>query len=559
MKKYLPLLLIFLIGVLLRFVSLGNVPVGFHRDEAFLGYNAYSILKTGRDISGNFLPLNLKSFFYSPAGYSYFSIPFIWAFGLSAFSVRFASALFGSFTIILVYWLVVDLFNLFIKEERLKKKSKITALMSAGMLAISPWHINLSRTATENTLVTFFIVLGVLLFLRYLKHNDLLLLFFSFISLFITLFIYQAPRAFMPIFIPFLAIIFWNKLKRLHKIFIIAFYLILIIIPVFLVLTSTDLSTRIRSLSIFEFPQTKIMVNDWILTDGVTKNPYVFTRMFHNKVSGYFLTFSENLASHFSYGFLFSDKGFPDRYRIPSVGLLYPFEIILIFIALVRLFNSRLKTGILLIGWILIAFSGAALTFDDIPNLQRTLIAVPAFSILSGFGLFELFEIIKSTKGFKIVVAFVSLIILYSVGFYLIQYYSYGKNYRPWYRQDGYKELVAEVNSNIMNYKEAVITTREGAPTIFFLFFSKYDPQTFQNETKNINTFASDHINFGSYVFSSEECPVRIDNITKQLTGQPGTLYVNSALCGEIPKGTHLIDELYRVDESRVFQILTLD
>ena len=56
------LVIIFIIGILLRFYRLGDVPFGFHRDEAFLGYNAYSILQTGADMSGNFLPLHLKSF-----------------------------------------------------------------------------------------------------------------------------------------------------------------------------------------------------------------------------------------------------------------------------------------------------------------------------------------------------------------------------------------------------------------------------------------------------------------------------------------------------------------
>ena len=78
MKKiYIFLSLIFLLGAFLRFFAIGEVPVSLHRDEAFLGYNAYSILVTGRDISGHPLPIHLESFFFSPAGYSYFSIPFI--------------------------------------------------------------------------------------------------------------------------------------------------------------------------------------------------------------------------------------------------------------------------------------------------------------------------------------------------------------------------------------------------------------------------------------------------------------------------------------------------
>ena len=100
-----------LLGLVLRLAFLGQIPQGLHRDEAFLGYNAYSILKTGSDISGNFLPIHLESFYFSPNGYSYFSIPFILIFGLNSFSIRLASFLFGSLTIPLIYFLSVKLFE----------------------------------------------------------------------------------------------------------------------------------------------------------------------------------------------------------------------------------------------------------------------------------------------------------------------------------------------------------------------------------------------------------------------------------------------------------------
>jgi 4-amino-4-deoxy-L-arabinose transferase-like glycosyltransferase len=80
-KEKLLVILLFFIAIILRFYRLGSVPVGFHRDEAFLGYNAYSLLRTGRDMSGNFLPLHFESFIYSPGGYSYFTIPGIILFG----------------------------------------------------------------------------------------------------------------------------------------------------------------------------------------------------------------------------------------------------------------------------------------------------------------------------------------------------------------------------------------------------------------------------------------------------------------------------------------------
>ena len=222
--------MVFLLAGILRFYRLGEIPAGFYRDEAFLGYNAYSILQTGKDMSGNFLPIHLQSFLYSPAGYSYFSIPFIKIFGLNPFSVRFASAFFGTLTVLMTYFLVKKMF------DKLAFGNKLSVI-SAFLLAISPWHINLSRTATENTIVVFFIALGSWLYLLYLKNNKFLLLILSFLFFVLTLLIYQASRAFLPFFIPLIVILFWqNKLLFKRLVFIVSLFLLTIILPLFLIL-----------------------------------------------------------------------------------------------------------------------------------------------------------------------------------------------------------------------------------------------------------------------------------------------------------------------------------
>lgn len=553
-KELIFLFIILLLGFALRFYALGQVPISLHRDEAFLGFNGYSILKTGKDISGNFLPLHLESFLFSPAGYSYFSIPFIWLFSLNEFSIRFASAFFGFLTIIVVYLLTKLLFE--------KHKSKeIIVLFSTFIFSISPWHINLSRTATENTLATFFVSLGILFFILWLKNKRIRYVLASFISFSLTLVIYQAPRPFLPIFLPFMALVLGIRvIAKKEMIFLLGLFALSILLPVFFIIKSPELSYRIRTLNIFEHPQTKIMVTSWLTADGITNLPEVLTRPFHNKIVGYSFVFSENFFNHLSPGFLFFDKGLPDRYRVPSVGLLYLFEIILLPISVIYIVKKSLKIFLFILGWILISFVGSALTFDDIPNLQRTLNAAFPFSILSGLGLFLLYSFIsRQDRKFKPYYIFILLfVVISSFGFYIIQYYSFAKIYRPWYRQDGYKELVGKVNFYIEDYKKAVITNRETAPTIFFLLFNKYDPSLFQEETKNKNLSKSDYISFSKYNFTDEECPVRIDERTKRLRGERGVLYVNSGLCEDLAIGTNLLYTVKRIDGSSAFKILEI-
>src|SRR5450759_4476480 len=80
----------------LRLWQLGNVPPSPDWDEVALGYDAYSIIHTGRDEFANFLPVVLRSFDdYKPALYAYLTIPTILVFGLDVFAVRLPSAIFG--------------------------------------------------------------------------------------------------------------------------------------------------------------------------------------------------------------------------------------------------------------------------------------------------------------------------------------------------------------------------------------------------------------------------------------------------------------------------------
>src|SRR3989344_1369248 len=100
MKRFFFLAIIFLFALALRTVNLGDHPSGLTWDEAGLGYNAYSILKTGRDEFGTFLPIVFKSFGdYKPGIYVYLTVPSVAIFGLTEFAVRFPSALFGALAV----------------------------------------------------------------------------------------------------------------------------------------------------------------------------------------------------------------------------------------------------------------------------------------------------------------------------------------------------------------------------------------------------------------------------------------------------------------------------
>lgn len=149
-------------GVWLRFFELGRIPEGINVDEAVYGYDAFSISKTGTDIWGED-KISLKSFGdYKPAGFAHTLIPIINWRGLDTISTRLPSAIFGIATVGLTIWLGVILFG------------DISVALLIGMIfALSPWHFGISRLFYEPNIGLFFIVLGTIQGIFYLKKNKI--------------------------------------------------------------------------------------------------------------------------------------------------------------------------------------------------------------------------------------------------------------------------------------------------------------------------------------------------------------------------------------------------
>src|SRR5258708_12719733 len=103
---------IVLLGFFLRVIGLSNHPAGFTPDEASFGYDAYSILKTGKDQWGHMMPLVFKSFGDDKLPvYTYLAFPSVAIFGLNETAVRLPNAIFGTLAIIFLYFLVYQFFT----------------------------------------------------------------------------------------------------------------------------------------------------------------------------------------------------------------------------------------------------------------------------------------------------------------------------------------------------------------------------------------------------------------------------------------------------------------
>lgn len=255
MKSFLiknsPLLVILLISAFIRFYHLGQVPPGLFMDEASNGYNAYSILKTGKDEYGNFLPLTIKAFGdYNPALSTYLLIPSIAVFGLTNFAVRFPSAFFGTLTVLLTYFLAKELFGEDTVNYTFKfKKTKIRislAIIATLFMAIIPWHIQFSRYDHEANFLIFFSALGIWTLLK--SKKSLLYLLASAFSFGLAFNTYHSAKVWVPLLV--LSLAFWYK-KDLLKYGIKIFYPLLILfifsLPIILNFKSSLIRGAIKS------------------------------------------------------------------------------------------------------------------------------------------------------------------------------------------------------------------------------------------------------------------------------------------------------------------------
>ncbi len=128
-RDWLALVLITCLAAALRLYQLGVVPPGFQFDEAFNAIDARSVLAGNRPL---FLPANAGR----EVVYTYVQASLIRLFGLNVWTLRLASALFGTLAVPLAYVLL---------RVILRRDSRRIALFTSLTLAISLWHIHFSH------------------------------------------------------------------------------------------------------------------------------------------------------------------------------------------------------------------------------------------------------------------------------------------------------------------------------------------------------------------------------------------------------------------------------
>lgn len=534
MKQWL-LPAIFFLGLLLRTINLSSFPAGFTPDEASFGYDAYSIFKTGKDQWGHSFPLVLESLGdFKPPLYSYILVPFVAVFGLSEWVVRLPNALLGSLAVMATYYLVLELgkFGGLRKLSITDKKSQLPtancqllASISAALLAVSPWHIMMSRGGFEANMTTFLMPLGILLFIKRLKMSKYLV--FSSVVLGLNMFSYHSARLIVPLLVGVMLILYCVKLKDLSKT-IRNFRKVGIFIVIFSLFTAVSLYTFSQGAG--------VRVTDISVLGGAAEsaagprldainsgmNP-ILAKILNNKYQIAIIRFANNYRQYFSVKFLFANGPAEATYgMIPGMGVLYWFEWILFvgFVAsLIRPLRGNPLKGeqkgvFLIVAWILMAPIPAALAIGPGYAGNRSVIMLPAIQILLALGFYFWYQLAKKYNYQKIFLVFATFIYLVSFRNFLI---SYTKDQPQKYAEAmlyGRREMVQYLLDNGYDLMSSavVIDKRLSEPQMHIAFYMKIDPAQFQIWTRQWQTYREKKVNFidqldeyrmGKYLFTT--------------------------------------------------------
>lgn len=513
-KWYIKLLFIVLVATVLRFYQLGINSPSLTWDEVAWGYNAYSLGIDGKDEFGRYLPFDyLESFGdFKPPVYAYLDILPVKIFGLNEFAVRFPSAFFGVLTVLVTYFLTKKIFS---KRGIMQNPStslgqawnyaENIALISSFLLAISPWHINLSRAAFEANVATFFIVVGVWAFLAGVQEKKWYFIISAF-SFVLSIYTFNTARVVVPLFVIILAISFRNELlKRKRQALIAAVVGILLMLPTIQFLLTPQARLRFQEVNIFSDIGVIERTNQEILNDNNSR----LSKIIHNRRFTYATEYFKHYFDNLNPSFLFIKGDGNPKFSTQDVGQMYLWDLPFFIFGILLLFKNREGYWWIIPLWLIIGIIPAA-TARETPHALRIETTLPTFQIITAYGFVAILQRLSKIKNNilnirinHLLIFMLSFILLFNIAYYLHGYYThYPREYSgEW--QYGYKESINYIESVKNDYNKIYFTDVLGRPYIYLLFYTKYDPTKFR-ENSNIkrDVFGFVHVNsFDRYIF----------------------------------------------------------
>lgn len=484
---------ILILGGMLRFYKLGQVPTSLYWDETAMLADARFVSETGRDIHGNYW---WQTMFIS---YGDYKLPvYIWlatlsvkALGVSELALRFPSALVGMLTII-VGGLIAKELNLF--DKNLKK---IAFLCTAFIIAVSPWSILFSRTAFEGHVGQFFLGLAILISLwanKKVGWKSYPFLILAQVVAAIATYTYFSVRFVWPVVFMTLILIemgakqFLKNKSIFIKKLILKLFLLLIYV---LLLTPMFLSPVYKASNQFRLSTTSVLnMKDWAVESNKLRElagNTVIDRVFYHRHILMSKELLKNFSDNLSIDFLFI-SGDPNlRHGTGRHGLYLFVFMPFLFAGLYYLYQNNKSGLFLLIIWWIISLLPASVP-DTTPHALRSLNALIPLSVIIGAGLtFTFKKIIINNKSIylKLITTIYSVLILTTILTFTNYYFSQYPHLSADDWQDGFKELALEIDSVKGPARTVWVNVNDGRYFLWQLAYGDIDLNLVQNYMAN--------------------------------------------------------------------------
>ncbi|HKQ46841.1 MAG TPA: hypothetical protein VJZ71_02090 [Phycisphaerae bacterium] len=501
------ILLIVLLAAALRLIALDRVPPAINQDEAVNAYDAYCLLKTGTDHYGTPWPVFFRSFGdYHPGIPIYLQIPFQAILGLNVWSTRLPDALFGTALVLWVFLLVRRFYG------------DGVGLLSAAFLAVSPWHIHLSRLAFGIGISTSLTTLGLLLIARRIGGKSAskrfsaaayLELAGAGVALGAASWTYHAMRAVVPLLLAGGILLNLGRLRTLARTpggimagAAMAGGLAVGTFPFFWTWAHAPQEVWARASSLSPFHQSA----DWFAAMKLVIHNY---------------------SAHFTPSFLFLEGDHSLVQSIPGYGELHHVYALFLPFGLYRVIRHwrTERFGRFVLWWIVIAPIPAALARLDTPSghCLRAAGVLPAYDILAAMGADLLVRALarRFRRAATVAAALVLAPMALGTAYFGYQFFFRYPDEAALYFNGDWGPIITDIERRRTSSDAVIITNiGNGHISAHYLFWSKTDPIAYFKARPNIVTGpeADFLIQVGTTFFTSAQ---RIDEVVAVL--RPGT------------------------------------
>jgi 4-amino-4-deoxy-L-arabinose transferase-like glycosyltransferase len=431
-------------------------------DELSFGYNAYSLVKTGKDEYGATLPMRLKSFGdYKLPLYSYIATAPIALIGLNETAVRFPAFVAGVLLPFIVYLLVKKLF-----EDDNK------ALMAGFLVAVSPLFGEMTRHAHEGTIMIVFLLAAIYFLIKVMEEVSYRNISLFSLFMLLSLFSYHIARVFAVFLVGYLLIHLLKRGRARKNLFTIT---ILILPLLFFGITELRNSPqRLKNLVFYNNSGFTLRINELRGEHDA--------QMLHNKFTQSVVLLSSEYLKYFSPQFLVIGETSNPRFGYPGISPVTAVEYVFIFVGLYYLFKNQEKYRHLLVLLFLLSPIPASLAWQEYSVNRSFFILVPGL-MLAAYGFIEALKENKGINRNVVLIGTTGLFVFFnflSWDFYFNHYPKRAQVIRAW--ECGNREMALFIKKNYNRFNKFYITRKNGQPYISLLFYLQYPPEKYQKE-----------------------------------------------------------------------------